>query len=185
MKTKLLAALFAVGLSLSAGAASADTDTVNFVIHGGDWANAQSGDPFGAAPNADLYGSFTVTVPDAFGNVWVDQSQITDLTFTAGTQTWTAADLAPNAEVVEFTYIDGAEQVGSFILEGNGFSAATDGGLGSLVSGRSFWACAACVTWNSPAGIPEPSAWVLSILGLGLTGSALRYRRRVISAVSA
>ena len=34
----------------------------------------------------------------------------------------------------------------------------------------------------SPVGVPEPSTWAMTILGLGLVGSAMRRRRAIAQA---
>jgi hypothetical protein len=47
------------------------------------------------------------------------------------------------------------------------FTLETDGGSGDLLA----------VTSIAPAGVPEPAAWTVMLLGLGMVGGAFRHRR--------
>ena len=44
-------------------------------------------------------------------------------------------------------------------------------------AGPTGYGLAATLTFNAPAGVPEPATWVMMLLGFGAVGASLRFRR--------
>lgn len=84
-----------------------------------------------------------------------------------GSKAWYGSILAPQAQIKNNNYVEGAVVAASMLQNGeirmNGFSA-TD----LLIS-------------STAAAVPEPAAWALMILGFGAVGSILRRRRAVVA----
>ncbi|WP_309604486.1 PEPxxWA-CTERM sorting domain-containing protein [Phenylobacterium sp.] len=67
--------------------------------------------------------------------------------------------------------------IGEFAREFNAPAFGHPGG-----SGFSRWGTYIAEIGMSPVGVPEPSTWAMTILGLGLVGSAMRRRRAIAQA---
>ncbi len=191
--TRSMAALAALAFAgMGAGVASAATETVNFTISGGGWHELTGGDPFGISPDTNYSGSFTVNVPPLqLADQWVPTSALTGFDLTAGNKTWTLADVADRLDTVRFGDYGGTEQVeGLNIILGTPVSNYLELETSSVAIGDAsgIWDCG-CLTFTPmPIGpdlsaAPEPSSWALAILGLGLSGAAMRRRRAASLAV--
>lgn len=185
----------AAAMMLLAGSAQAAVRTVTWTIDTGTWITEPGGgQPYGLDPQpVGLTGIMTVE------DTLEDGSAFLTLNFTAGTRTFTEADINRGASSLAFLHP--TTLVNGFYLYLTGDPSPTGlpnflGGdvNGSLSLGDSTGAmyCNGCfhvlvdgsadpvVVDTTP--IPEPTTWALLIAGFGLAGGALRRQRRPLTA---
>jgi hypothetical protein len=123
--------------------------------------------PFGMTGDSDIHGS--VLIDDALSGA----NRFIGLDLITGSRPWTLADILSDsqAQVTDGVFV-------GFILslaDGNGIASHNSA---ILRDGNNVMSCNACVRFGPDlASVPEPSTWMMTILGLGLAGGAMRRRR--------
>jgi hypothetical protein len=175
LKAKLATA-FAAALVAAACAqpAAASIKVVDFTVHGGSWTHLNGVDgPYGLPDQPTVGGSVTLdtTVTNA--------SAFLDLDYTTGTRTWTLADIGSGS----LSFFSGDSLIAFaifFTTPGNVLGSSNTAGI---AEGANTIFCNGCVTVDSVhdpvAQVPEPSTWLLALLGFGGAGAMIRRQRAV------
>lgn len=169
------AAMASVALLATAAAAPSHAAILNFVLSGSRDAIFQlDSNPIPTTSSTSVFG---------------DQIQFSDVAGTFGGVTGVAssirfgsglfASLNINGTPLGFTQFAGPSLFGG-TFNAPVFSPGTFA-LTSIVSGSSTLTISEAVS----SAVPEPATWAMMIVGLGLSGAALRARRRPLAAVQA
>lgn len=183
MRVLCIAGLLSLAMAVALPAEATIT-TVEFKVIGQWYQPVGSEAPFGFDPDSTIFGSFTVDNPTDSGIVY---GGIVDALVQVGTRTFTLADVLQQGVIVLFR--EGAPYQWQLpVVGGTEFTSSAGS---ALRDGTKVLGCAAsCTTQLSPpvppephSSAPEPGTWLLTILGLGLVGVALRrYRPTVVAA---
>jgi hypothetical protein len=187
MRTVLLAAVAAASLA-STGAANATVWRIDFNV-AGDWMQTDgSGLPYGFTSSPTFSGWFTVDDTDHFTvgkSGFEAYPGLVAASVNPGNQIYTAADIDPGYGFLQSDTPGSAFNFWSIGFNhpgsGKNYVSAFQAGL---YDGADGVVCTDCVTWSISevtGGVPEPTTWAMMILGIGLTGAALRHRRTAIA----
>lgn len=123
--------------------------------------------PFGMTGNSDIHGS--VLIDDALTGA----NRFIGLDLITGSRTWSLADILSDsqAQVTDGVFV-------GFILSLAGNNSIASHSSAILRDGNNIMSCNACVRFGPDlASVPEPSTWVMMVLGVGMAGAAMRRRQ--------
>jgi len=182
LKTVALAATtalvaFTVGTSPATAAITYTDELVNITPTGANTYDFSEG---GFAGGAEITGSFTADGVNSFGQISSFDGDITAFSFSWSGNAVVPAFSGDLANLFGFVWDDTGQPLGT----------GTYGDIEGVVAfdhpGRNVWAAgpgpAEVCTGSNPCGgvesVPEPGAWALMLVGVGVVGAALRRRGR-------
>ncbi len=194
MKTMMRTLLVAAGLIGAGSAVQANAATFNFTytladgnILGGSFngALAADGNTFttaAAATDKLTYNGATLTINPNYYESYTAFSQ-------GGTSTAGGAILTLDGSVGDFIYYNGDTGQGADIIVNAGFGYSNGKNIGTFgfsgLRDKPFVAANFRANVAGVAAVPEPATWAMMLVGFGLMGTTMRYRRRSITTVYA
>ena len=177
MNVRALLAGMALILTAASSQAVASTKLVDFTVSSSGWYNYMGASTYGLPTEPTISGSALLD------NTKTDGTSFLALNWVTGTKTWTLSDINigatsvnwdPSGNFIQFGLLFNPDR--NYVYTNNTVQINDEAGNATFCNG-----CVSIGTVTTSA-VPEPGAWALMLIGVGVLGAALRTRRRNLAA---